>query len=608
MTPHNFSKFYTFYFIVFGMLIALSSTAIWYFLEIDHLTQCISDKADTISSYKVKDTLTMEISNIDKVVSLIGTEPITQTFLRTGDDHLQEEIRQWLAVLLHGNKRITKACLIDAKGDELIRMDNDSQTISTKESSLLKNVSEKAYFKTVFSRKENEIWHSRVNLKFGSTMNKLIPTLRVAIPIRYEEKFLGMFIVNIDAQSILGSISQSGFFTHYIIDKDKNYILHPDEKYTLNRYKGVETPFKVDFPHGLKHKDIYTFDLNPILKNEDKALLVLKPKLEYRDYLLHQYLRTTFYVLLIALILSIFMGFYAAKVPKRFHKALMRTQKRLEEFTDILNKYVITAKTKPDSTIIDVSGAFTKSSGYTKEYLIGKKMCIIKHPSQENSLYERLWSTIKTGKSWHGIIKNRKKNGDVFWLEQNIIPMLNEENKIEYYLAVANDITSEKYIEEIAYIDPLTGIYNRRMLFQLTKEQFHLSQRHALPLALLIIDIDHFKNVNDTYGHQVGDKVLVETVKEVSFHIRKSDIFGRYGGEEFMIACPETDEEGAYTLAEKIRRLIATHPFEDIGYKSVSIGIALLKDEKSLDELIKKADKALYKAKESGRNRVIISS
>jgi diguanylate cyclase (GGDEF)-like protein len=163
-------------------------------------------------------------------------------------------------------------------------------------------------------------------------------------------------------------------------------------------------------------------------------------------------------------------------------------------------------------------------------------------------------------------------------------------------------------LQELAYYDPLTGLPNRRFFFEHASLIFEEVKRYEKPLSLLVMDIDHFKKINDTYGHDVGDLVLKTFADVLRGIVRKSDICARLGGEEFVVLLPNTDLEGARVLAERIRTAVAKKPVEHgsiVIVFTVSIGVSQYrKGMQNIDELIKEADIALYRAKEGGRNRV----
>ena len=166
-----------------------------------------------------------------------------------------------------------------------------------------------------------------------------------------------------------------------------------------------------------------------------------------------------------------------------------------------------------------------------------------------------------------------------------------------------------KNLYESATRDGLTHIYNKKYFIDTLKKEFAYCVRHEVPLSLMIMDVDHFKRINDTYGHQVGDSVLTWLAAKINDAIRAEDVFARYGGEEFVLLLREVPEEKCFILAERLRRLVESTEFVYEGHAirvTVSIGIAILTDEefKDPDGFIAAADRRLYRAKQAGRNRV----
>lgn len=164
-----------------------------------------------------------------------------------------------------------------------------------------------------------------------------------------------------------------------------------------------------------------------------------------------------------------------------------------------------------------------------------------------------------------------------------------------------------KELELISSTDKLTGIYNRLKLDELFSQELARTARHERPLSLLILDLDHFKSVNDTYGHLAGDKVLVATARLLAANTRANDIPGRWGGEEFMLVCPETDGAHGAIMAEKLRKQMSEHQLPSVERLTLSIGIASYRPGDTEKDMVLRADAALYRAKELGRNRVEVS-
>ncbi len=165
-----------------------------------------------------------------------------------------------------------------------------------------------------------------------------------------------------------------------------------------------------------------------------------------------------------------------------------------------------------------------------------------------------------------------------------------------------------KELELLATTDMLTEIYNRRKMYEILEHEYTRAKRYKTDLSVVMFDIDYFKKINDTHGHDVGDYVLKTVAKNVKKVLREIDYFGRWGGEEFLIILPQTNLEGAYTVAEKVRKVIENTGFGKIGKVTASFGVATYIEEldNSPDEILKSADIALYDAKKKGRNRVSV--
>lgn len=192
-------------------------------------------------------------------------------------------------------------------------------------------------------------------------------------------------------------------------------------------------------------------------------------------------------------------------------------------------------------------------------------------------------------------------------------PYFSEEGEILGLVGVSREITARHKMEvelrRLATTDPLTESLNRRSLMLQAKEEVARARRYRRPLSLLMLDLDHFKSINDQYGHDIGDEALKETARRCSEMLRHSDLFGRYGGEEFLIVLPEADIQQALTTAERLRAALEAQPVslaEGTLSLTISIGCASLwvGADDNLDQLLKRADIALYQAKASGRNRV----
>jgi len=304
----------------------------------------------------------------------------------------------------------------------------------------------------------------------------------------------------------------------------------------------------------------------------------------------------------------------------------------LAEYKRAVDLSNIVSKTNPKGVITYVNDKFCEISGYAREELIGKPHNIIRHPDMPREAFKELWNTIKAKKSWNGVVTNMKKDGGQYIVDTTVIPILDVDGDVVEYIAIRHDITEleetkqqlrninkamkhkvdELYsmtntLEKKAYKDNLTGISNRENFEDMFSVEIASAKQNNTPLSLIIFDIDHFKLVNDTYGHQAGDVILIDLVTVVGSSIKNRDIFARWGGEEFVILTPSTDITGASNLAEKLRKIIASYTFNYVEEGiTASFGVAQLVSHDVKRSLFEKADKALYEAKKNGRNRVEI--
>jgi diguanylate cyclase (GGDEF)-like protein/PAS domain S-box-containing protein len=278
--------------------------------------------------------------------------------------------------------------------------------------------------------------------------------------------------------------------------------------------------------------------------------------------------------------------------------------------------------TDRDGKIEYVNPKFSAVNGYTLGEVVGKTPRILKSDKTPPEVYVELWQTILSGKEWRGEFLNRRKNGQLYWEFASISAIVDSKGNITHFVSVNEDITARKEseekikrlnagLEQLAMTDYLTSLYNRRYFMQRGAEEFKRTRRNKQTLALLMLDIDEFKKVNDTYGHEAGDMALQQAAAVLKASLRETDILGRIGGEEFAVLLPNTLLEEAVILAERVREILANTSFETLGEAltitiTICIGVAAYTEGMSnIDELLRHADMALYNAKHSGRNRVM---
>ncbi|MBK5966142.1 hypothetical protein CCR95_19165 [Thiocystis minor] len=268
--------------------------------------------------------------------------------------------------------------------------------------------------------------------------------------------------------------------------------------------------------------------------------------------------------------------------------------------------------TGPNTVIQYVNPAFVKITGYSVAEAIGQTPRILKSGLTEPATFREMWSHLQGGEPWSGELINRRKSGEVYWEEAHVAPIKDRTGQTTHYVAVKLDITERKHahqqLDYLAHHDAMTHLPNRILFFERVAQTLTLAKRNRTKFALLLIDLDKFKPINDTHGHAVGDLVLLETAKRLSGSVRESDTVGRIGGDEFVVLLPHIGSaDHATIVANKIRQALK-QPLtvaETTLFISSSIGIAVY-PEHGQDQLAltTHADSAMYAAKASGRDKV----
>lgn len=267
--------------------------------------------------------------------------------------------------------------------------------------------------------------------------------------------------------------------------------------------------------------------------------------------------------------------------------------------------------TRPDGEVVSVNPAYCVMTGYQPEELIGKKPSIQKSGKHDETFYQGLWGGIAKNGYWTGQIWNRHKNGREYLVRETISAILGEDGHLENYVGVLTDITEAKQKEEAvrfqAYHDALTGLPNRTLLYDRLKQSLAYSRRNRKRFAVLYIDLDGFKAINDTYGHEAGDKVLIETARRLRACLRESDTLARLGGDEFVIVLDDiTKPEDVSRIGSNLLQSLAKPyalPEGKTGYLSGSVGVAIYPDAGvKVETLLSAADEAMYVSKQNGKN------
>jgi len=268
--------------------------------------------------------------------------------------------------------------------------------------------------------------------------------------------------------------------------------------------------------------------------------------------------------------------------------------------------------TDVDNKIVHVNDAFLDITGYSREFAVGKNPRILKSGTHDKHFYIKMWDQLVKDGYWQGEITNRKRNGEIYieWLSINTIR--NAKGEVENYIGIFSDVTHQrKDAQNHAYLathDPLTSLSNRLLLNDRLEHAINHAARFGKCISLIFCDLDNFKPINDTYGHNVGDEILKRVASYLKSTLRKEDTICRFGGDEFVILIEELDNFTYLdTILKKINNITNTPCV--INGNTINIGMSIgasifPEDGIDAEELIKSADEAMYKAKKRGKNRV----
>jgi diguanylate cyclase (GGDEF)-like protein/PAS domain S-box-containing protein len=308
----------------------------------------------------------------------------------------------------------------------------------------------------------------------------------------------------------------------------------------------------------------------------------------------------------------------------RNHLALVRALAELKTANGALRKFKAAVDsssaailiTDRDARVEYVNAAFSDITGYPRDEMIGTVPELLRTGATVEDGGRDVWQIIMDGATWRGELCRARKDGALLWEDIAIAPVYDDSGKIINIVSVNSDFTRRKAIEEELRLqvvtDSLTGLANRRKLMESGGHEAQRTQRSFEPMSVLVLDIDHFKRINDTLGHTAGDHVIRAVAQECAGQVRSFDIPGRLGGEEYAVILPMTSSTGAFELAERLREAVAGLALEWEGNPirvTVSIGVAQMDSQTSgFPALLTRADDALYAAKRAGRNCVRVAN
>ena len=282
----------------------------------------------------------------------------------------------------------------------------------------------------------------------------------------------------------------------------------------------------------------------------------------------------------------------------------LKQDKLLSSIVDISKNLILV--TDLEGFIIYINHSFSEKLGYKKEELIGRHSRILKSDVQDKKFYRKMWQSILSKGKFSDTFVSRKKDGTLFYDKKDISTITDDDGNPLYYVSISRDITKqmekEKELQTQVYTDTLTKLYNRRKYTEVVQQKLENFEKKGKVFSLILADIDHFKSVNDSYGHDKGDQLLREFAQLLEKNLRQDDYIFRWGGEEFAILV-DTVGTSATLLANKIRKTVEETTLAELNI-TASFGVTEFQNGMDIEKLFNTVDQALYEAKQTGRNRV----
>lgn len=606
MQKNNYRKYFILYFFIFGLLISVVVVGLEYFFATKRLTDDINKRATNEANQKrfiIKD----HIDRIKKSIIAIEKSSLFTNFIKKPSTQNRQITQNIFHAFSQENQDFMQIRFINANGMEIIRVNKNDKNTNIASKDTLQSKINRYYFKE--SIKTNDFWFSKLdlNIENGHIETPYKPTIRISKSIDIDGRRHGIIIVNAFTKSYINDILSSSSFDVYIVDKNANYVVskNPQKSWALD-LNSKENAIK-DYPslsHDMFTKKqlhagkIFLFSLNDIIRSDQGLYIMFVIKQSIYDKTIAEHVEIGAIIFLIIVVASFILAILMSSIPIKLQKRILKLLRKTQQYSQIINNNVMTMRIDSKGKIKSASMAFRYRTGYTKQEVIGKKIDRFLYKNKFN--IDDILQEVVKNKHWKQEVKTLCKDSSLLWVERKIITTAKTKNNYTSYTIIDTDISDKKRIEQISITDPLTKI-NNRVRFDAEIAGLIIEKT---PFSIIICDIDHFKNVNDTYGHQAGDSVLQQFAQILRKNTKHIDLVARFGGEEFVIILAETNLHGACELAEKLRFKIAGFHFDIVDSITASFGVSQFTQDDTRATVLERADKALYKSKQMGRNCV----
>ncbi|WP_100638945.1 diguanylate cyclase domain-containing protein [Marinobacter salexigens] len=566
--------------------------------------------------------------------------PATEAFIKTRNELQKERLKQVFRVLLEQKEFYSQIRFLDSSGAELIRLDYKSGRSLVTPEDQLQTKSTRYYFTGTMARPEGDVYVSPLdlNVENGKVEAPYLPMIRFGVPV-FDElgQKQGALILNMKGQSLLDIFRQSmgESYPAFLLNSDGGVLSGPDEHNEWGFMFGLPSAFKRDYPQAWQQMaqnesghvetpaGLFVFETVRPLQGLDssagsddyywKAVAFLPhSRLPVNALFVHPWVVGFYLIGVVLIFVAVFYFQFSRHKRRELRRENAQQARRFWKISSVLGDGLIVMDGEGVVTYINPEAE--RILGWSSEELVTKQGHDVFHVHEGDESTCAILNVMNTRELYRSKDEEfRRKDNATIPVILNAAPLTSDTGDEGVVISFQDFSEIKKYQEKIqtlAYQDILTGLPNRRALDDRLSLAIALSRRHSRYLGLMFLDLDHFKEVNDTLGHDAGDSLLKEIGARLKNSVRETDTVARMGGDEFIVLLPEiSSPESAITVAEKIIETVAEPVYlpEGVGRVSVSIGIVVARGAGITNEgLMQSADAAMYEAKRAGKNRYFI--
>ncbi|BHH83531.1 sensor domain-containing diguanylate cyclase [Desulforhopalus sp. 52FAK] len=615
-------------FALFGVAIAFFTAVISYRLDTVAMDAKLKVNAEDVFDQTVGE-FEHFTAGLEYVVSALRDTSVLFDYLENPSEENYNNLTVCYRTVANSNPSLMQVRYIDEYGMERVRADwpigRERALVVPK--SGLQDKRKRYYFQEASQTPPFSFWYSKLdlNIEHGQIEMPEKPVLRVASPVYYNQHFRGIVIINVHMKRFLNKLTHNSMFHLCLLDQDGYFLVAHQSEYSWSRYTesghSVETVYPEYANEILHHVErgnllslgnLFVGSLGNLLL-KDGAMLVLHADEKIVNSMKEERQKAAVFIIAIIALLSVPLAFLISMGPTKLYRKISQQNRQLTESVDLIDKNIHRGTLDLQRNFQEASSALATSLGVNKNSLVGMRYDKLYCQTRPKEYYDEVWEALEREGSWSGELQHSRDNGDCFWADTKVLPKKDDSGKLIGYSVIYQDITDKKRIEHLSITDELTDLYNRRFFNVIIKKELSRAQREKCDIVFAMLDIDFFKQYNDNYGHQKGDKILQEVSAIMKGKLsRGSDYCFRLGGEEFGILYTKQDSNSHLEFIESIRQAVEERALEHNWSKvasviTVSAGVLTIPSDAraSVDAVYRNADEALYTAKNQGRNRVV---